>query len=82
MRGEMKVMKRIRENCLRCCGDSPKEVKYCPLTDCPLWPLRFGRRPKAAIRRLGKDGERLLDESNFKEGAIFVPDKKASESES
>jgi len=36
----------IRKYCVQCCGDQPKEVRLCPVEDCPLYPLRFGRRPK------------------------------------
>ena len=79
MKGETRVLKRIREFCLGCCGGSPKEVRFCALTDCELWPVRFGSKPKAAIRRLGKNGKALLDESNFQDGGKFSPDKSISE---
>lgn len=74
-------LRQVREHCLDCCGGSPKEVKYCALTDCPIWDYRFGCKPKAAIRRLGKNGTALLDRSNFIEGAAFDPNKPASEIE-
>ena len=32
----------IREKCLNCSGWSPKEVKECSHTDCPLYPFRTG----------------------------------------
>jgi hypothetical protein len=32
----------IREKCLECSGDSPKEVTLCHLFDCPIWPFRTG----------------------------------------
>jgi hypothetical protein len=78
MKTEMRVMKRIREKCLECCGGSPKEVRYCPLTDCPLWPVRFGHKPKVAIRRLGKSGKDLLNASNFSKEAKFGPEHSVS----
>jgi len=81
MKGEMRVLRRIREHCLGCCGGSPKEVKCCPITDCELWPVRFGCKPKAAVRRLGTNGKGLLDESNFREGAKFGPERSISELE-
>ena len=37
-------MKAIRLKCLDC-SDTSSEVKHCPVTDCPLRPYRFGRRP-------------------------------------
>ena len=40
----------IRKNCLICAGRSPKEVRLCPHTECPLWPFRFGKLPEKAKR--------------------------------
>lgn len=34
--------KSIREKCLDCCADQPKEVRLCPIKDCPLWRYRLG----------------------------------------
>ena len=81
MKGDRRVLKRIRLHCLACCGDSTKEVRFCPATDCELWPLRFGSGRKAAIRRLGKAGKDLLDETNFLEGSKFSPNKSVAEIE-
>jgi hypothetical protein len=39
-------LKSIRKKCLDCSGDSRKEVKECPILDCPLYPYRFGKNPK------------------------------------
>jgi hypothetical protein len=44
-------MRAIRAKCLDCSGGSPKEVRACPVTACPLWPLRFGKRPATVERR-------------------------------
>ena len=82
MSGKISPLKHIREFCLDCCCGSPKQVKYCSLTDCPIWPYRFGCKPKAAIRRLGKYGRDLLDESCFFAGAKFDPNKSIFEKES
>jgi hypothetical protein len=79
MENKTRPLGSIRAYCLECCGNSPKEVRFCPLTDCPLWPFRFGSKPKAATRRLGKKGEDLLDASNFQEGAKFDPNQSVSE---
>ena len=81
MKNETRVLKRIREHCLGCCGGSSKEVRFCAVTGCELWPVRFGSKPKAAIRRLGKNGKALLDESNFQDGGKFSPDKSVTEME-
>lgn len=39
-------MKAIRAKCLDCSSGSFKEVRGCPVTDCSLWQLRFGKRPE------------------------------------
>ena len=41
----MTPMKAIRAKCLQCSNDSPKEVKLCPIKDCPLYAFRFGKNP-------------------------------------
>lgn len=42
----MTPMKAIRAKCLdRCCGQA-KEVRLCSVEKCPLYPYRFGKRPK------------------------------------
>ena len=39
-------MKAFRAKCLDCSGGSWFEVKHCPINHCPLWPYRFGKRPR------------------------------------
>ena len=51
----LNLLEAIRAKCLDCCGGSFKAARFCTLdavnaTRCPLWPLRFGRRP-ATIRK-------------------------------
>jgi hypothetical protein len=46
-------LKAIRRKCVDCSGGSSKAVRWCPITDCPLWPYRFGCRPKSARQRHG-----------------------------
>jgi hypothetical protein len=38
----------IRKKCLDCSAGSFKEVRLCPVKDCPLWTFRFGIRPETA----------------------------------
>ena len=38
----------VRRHCLDCCGGSAKEVALCPARKCPLWTMRFNRRPNPA----------------------------------
>jgi hypothetical protein len=46
-----KILKAIREKCLDCCCNSPKEVKLCQVGNnpkgnrCSLYPFRFGSDP-------------------------------------
>jgi hypothetical protein len=47
---DMTPVRSIRLYCLDCCGDSPKEVRLCPCTDCTLFPFRLGKNPN----RIGK----------------------------
>lgn len=39
-------IKAIRAKCLDCSNDSFLEVKECAVNNCPLYPYRFGKRPK------------------------------------
>ena len=44
----MKVLtpiKAIRAYCVECSGGMTKEVKLCPVENCPLYPYRMGKRP-------------------------------------
>ena len=50
-------MKAFRAKCLDCSGGSWLEVKHCPVNYCPLWPYRFGKRPKS-----GSEEERVHEE--------------------
>ena len=43
-------VKAIRAKCLRCTCDNPVEVDKCPITDCPLYPFRYGKNPYRAKR--------------------------------
>lgn len=38
-------IKAIRKHCINCCGDQIKEVKFCQVKDCALFPYRMGHRP-------------------------------------
>ena len=38
-------MKAIRAKCLDCSCNQMKEVRWCPVQSCPLWPYRMGKRP-------------------------------------
>lgn len=38
-------LKAIREKCLDCMCGAATEVRQCPITDCSLYPFRFGKKP-------------------------------------
>lgn len=38
-------IKAIRAKCLECSCNQVVEVRECPVTDCPLFPFRFGKNP-------------------------------------
>ena len=40
-------LRAIRAKCLDCTDGQPKEVRFCPATDCPLYPFRFGKSPRS-----------------------------------
>jgi len=46
----LRPLKAIRAKCLDCCGGISKEVSLCEISDCPLFPYRFGKRPIRACR--------------------------------
>lgn len=39
-------IKSIRKKCLDCTCNQPREVRYCTVKDCALFPYRLGHRPK------------------------------------
>jgi hypothetical protein len=74
-------LKKIRKQCLECCGNSFKSVRFCHSIDCFLWYLRFGKFPKTIIKAKGKEWEKLFDKEHFKIGAKFCPDIEVEEYE-
>lgn len=53
-------VKAIRAFCLGCSGDSPSEVKNCPVEKCPLYPFRFGKNPYRQRRELTEEERQIL----------------------
>ncbi len=53
-------IKRIREYCIQCVADQPKEVELCPITDCPLYDFRFGTNPYRAKRVVSEEQKAAL----------------------
>lgn len=46
MRKTLTPLKAIRAKCLDCSAFQPKEIRLCPVTECPLYPFRFGSNPR------------------------------------
>ncbi len=51
MNRQLTPVKAIRAKCLDCTAGQYKEVRFCPITDCPLYPYRMGRRPKNTLNK-------------------------------
>lgn len=75
MVNENSPLRRIRKYCVEiCCVGSKHEVKECPITDCPLYDMRFGKnifrtkrvmtdeQKAASTERLRKSRESKLTE--------------------
>lgn len=54
-------IKAMRAKCMDCSCGMAKEVKMCPIKDCPLWPYRMGKRPK---------NEKYIDEDDSSKKTI------------
>jgi hypothetical protein len=64
---ELTPLKAIREKCLDCCVGSRAEVRRCNITDCPVFPYRFGHNPnRSGIgAQNGKFGKKAKLNSSF-----------------
>lgn len=52
----------IRKRCVTCSGGSHKEVEQCAVTNCELWPFRFGENVWTAPRQLSEAQRKGLQE--------------------
>lgn len=63
-------LRAMRAKCLDCCCGSAKEVRLCPMPECPLYAYRLGKDPA----RSGKGGNiAALRKFAVSEGAVFAP---------
>ena len=53
-------VKAIRAFCLECSCDQPSEVKWCPRTECPLYPFRMGKNPYRQRREMTEQEKQVL----------------------
>lgn len=54
-------VKAIRAKCLDCCCGALKEVRLCPVENCPLYPYRMGHRPKVGENITQTDNEEIRE---------------------
>jgi hypothetical protein len=52
-------MKAIRKKCLDCSGGSAREVSLCPITTCPIYSYRYGKRPETVIKHQERQKEQV-----------------------
>ena len=57
-------MKAIRAKCLDCSCYQPKKVRLCPVTQCPLWPYRMGKRRKGEAKGTNTPEREAADEGS------------------
>lgn len=55
-------IKAIRAKCLECNCENPNGVRECPITDCALYPFRFGKNPYRTKRELSEEQKAVLAE--------------------
>jgi hypothetical protein len=70
MKGDKRLtpVKAIRAKCLDCCCGQAKEVRLCPVEDCPLYLYRMGKNP--ARRGVGM-GQQEIKGKSLVESGIF-----------
>ena len=57
-------IKSIRSKCIDCTCGSLKEIRLCPVIDCPLYPYRMGCRPdESTINSLKQFYEKKVEPS-------------------
>ncbi len=57
-------MRAIRAKCLDCCCGSSSEVRACTITDCPLYPLRYGHRESTMKKREAEKEKQISKQGN------------------
>lgn len=55
-------VKAIRQKCIDCSGWSATEVEKCPMTECSLYPFRFGKNPFRTPRILSEEQKAIMAE--------------------
>jgi len=55
-------IKAIRQKCLECSNWSFSEIEQCPISDCALYPFRFGKVPGRKKRILSDEQRKIVAE--------------------
>ena len=56
--------KSIRAKCYDCSCHQPKEIRFCTVVACPLWPYRHGHRPTPEDTEAHLQAKADLEERN------------------
>lgn len=60
--------KAIRAKCVECSAGQVNEVRNCPVTSCPLWEYRFGKKRKSKFYQArSANTDNALDNSETEE---------------
>lgn len=70
----LRPLKAIRAKCIDCCGGSAREVRFCEIETCPLFPYRFGKKPRRAEKMpVFSKKTQIYNYSDFETGRGAVP---------
>ena len=72
-RDHLTPLKAIRAKCLDCSAGSVAEVRKCHITDCSLYPFRFGHNPNRA--RIGCRNAKFRRKAQLNKGFSKEKDK-------
>lgn len=61
-------LKAIKEKCMDCSCFDRKEVTNCPVSSCPLYEFRFGKKPKNENRKPLSEENRKAAAKRLEEG--------------
>jgi len=72
------MSRQIRLKCLDC-SETMDDVRFCLITNCPLWYFRFGVKPQTYINSNGETSKILFNPDTFEDGGSLPPDRTTSE---
>jgi hypothetical protein len=54
MKSNNTPVKAIRAYCMDCSNSNVREIRLCPMEDCPLYPYRLGKNPNIILSESAK----------------------------